>query len=166
MNNTIDSTATVFANTYVKAFATQVTRINDFLANVSDEDLARETAPGRNTGIYLLGHLAASNDGILVLLGASGKLYPQLEKLFLTSPDHSGAAYPTVQELKKYWNDVNAKLQAHFATLTPEEWLTRHTAVSEEDFAKEPHRNKLSIIVSRTTHLSYHLGQLVYLKRK
>jgi hypothetical protein len=48
-------------------------------------------------------------------------------------------------------------------TLSTEDWLSRHTAVSEEDFAKEPHRNKLNILVSRTTHLAGHTGQMVYL---
>ncbi len=36
--------------------------------------------------------------------------------------------------------------------------------VSDEDFEKEPHRNKLNIIVTRTSHLSYHTGQLILLK--
>ena len=37
-------------------------------------------------------------------------------------------------------------------------------ATIEEDFIKEPHRNKLNIILTRTTHLSYHTGQLALLK--
>jgi hypothetical protein len=47
-----------------------------------------------------------------------------------------------------------------------DEWFNKHTAVSAEDFAKEPHRNKLNVIVNRTNHTSYHLGQLVYLVKK
>lgn len=42
----------------------------------------------------------------------------------------------------------------------------KHSAVSEEDFAKEPHRNKLNLLLNRTNHLSYHHGQLVFLKEK
>jgi hypothetical protein len=38
--------------------------------------------------------------------------------------------------------------------------MDRHTAVSEADFALNPSRNKLSILISRTNHQSYHLGQL------
>ncbi len=41
------------------------------------------------------------------------------------------------------------------------EWLQRHAAVSGEDFAKDPLRNRFSILLSRTNHLSYHLGQAV-----
>jgi len=35
----------------------------------------------------------------------------------------------------------------------------RHTAVSEEDFEREPHRNRFTVLLGRTTHLAYHLGQ-------
>jgi hypothetical protein len=37
--------------------------------------------------------------------------------------------------------------------------------VTEEDFANEPHRNRLAILLSRTSHASYHLGQLMFLKK-
>jgi hypothetical protein len=36
------------------------------------------------------------------------------------------------------------------------DWVQRHSAVSEEDFAKDA-----SIPLSRMNHLSYHLGQAV-----
>jgi len=39
------------------------------------------------------------------------------------------------------------------------DWRQRHTAVSEEDFAKDPSRNRFAVLLSRTNHLSYHLGQ-------
>ena len=41
------------------------------------------------------------------------------------------------------------------------DWVQRHSAVSEEDFAKDPSRNRFAILLSRTNHLSYHLGQAV-----
>jgi hypothetical protein len=91
-------------------------------------------------------------------------LYPELSTPFLKSPDKSGHAFPPVSELKSLWKIVNGKLSTHIESLSPSEWLQRHTAVSEEDFAKEPHRNRLNVLISRTTHLSYHYGQLVLLK--
>jgi len=33
--------------------------------------------------------------------------------------------------------------------------------VSEEDFAKEPHRNRFTMLLGRTAHLGFHLGQAV-----
>jgi hypothetical protein len=46
-----------------------------------------------------------------------------------------------------------------FASLSAADWLKKHGAVSEEDFLKEPLRNRLAILLSRTNHLTYHLGQ-------
>ncbi len=126
--------------------------------------MATHTPPARNTGIYPLGHLTAVNDGILPLLGFGPKLHPELEAIFLTNPDKSGLDQPNLETLKSYWKEINAKLTKHMNELSAEDWMKRHTAVSEEDFAKEPHRNKLNIIINRSNHQSYHLGQLAYLK--
>jgi len=142
----------------------QNARLDKLLETLSEEQLKAETAPGRNSGIYLVGHLAAVNDGMLPLLGFGEKLHPELANIFLTNPDKSSLSRPSPDELKNYWKEINAKLSQHINELKPEEWFTRHTAVSEEDFAKEPHRNKLNIIINRTNHQSYHLGQLAYLK--
>jgi len=164
--NETTTDAALFVKTFLKAWETQITRVNEFLESITDEVLLKEIAPGKNSGVYLLGHLTAVNDGILPLLGFGKKLYPQLEQIFVTTPDKSGQEFPTIQELKKYWNDVNEQLIQHFNLLEPEEWLTRHGAVSAEDFAKEPHRNKLNVLIHRITHLGYHLGQLIFLKEK
>jgi hypothetical protein len=43
--------------------------------------------------------------------------------------------------------------------------LQKHTAVSDADFAKEPHRNRLSVVLNRAGHVQYHLGQLVWFKK-
>ncbi len=99
-------------------------------------------------------------------MGFGEKLYPQLGAVFLSNPDKPETTSPTLAELKQYWNTVNAKLSEYIHKLTADEWFDRHTSVSEEDFAKEPHRNKLSVLLNRTTHQSYHVGQLVLLQKK
>lgn len=142
----------------------QNTRVDKLLETLSDDQFAAETAPKRNSGIYLIGHLAAVNDAMLPLLGFGAKLHPELEAVFLTNPDKSGLDKPSLDVLKGYWNEINATLTRHVNAMKASEWFTRHTAVSEEDFAKEPHRNKLNIIINRANHQSYHLGQLAYLK--
>ncbi|MEP7279350.1 MAG: DinB family protein [Bacteroidota bacterium] len=139
-------------------------RVDTILETLSEEQLAADTAPGRNSGIYLIGHLVAVNDAMLPILGFGEKLHPGLDTIFLTNPDKSGLARPSLEDLKKYWKEINEKLTQHINKTTPEEWISRHTTVSEEDFAREPHRNKLNILINRTSHQSYHLGQLVYLK--
>jgi len=134
------------------------------LNSLSDETLQKEIAPNKNRGIYLLGHLIAVHDDMLILLDLGEKLYPQLYEPFLKSPDKTVTEIPSVTELRIFWNNQCEVLKQKFDDLKPEEWLTKHTAVSAEDFAKEPNRNKLNIILTRTTHLAYHTGQLVLLK--
>jgi hypothetical protein len=144
----------------------QISRMNNLLGKLSDEELSAQTAPVRNTGVYLLGHLAAVSDGLFTFLGLGEKLNPAMDDIFLRNPENSGIDKPSIAELKEYWNKVNAVLADKISQIQPDEWFNRHTAVSEEDFAKEPHRNKLNIIINRTNHLSYHLGQLTYLVKK
>lgn len=156
----------LFVKMAVSAWQTQISRMNDLLEKLSDEELQQEVAPGRNTATYLLGHLTATNDHLLPLFGFEESLYPELENIFLSQPDKSGIAKPSVQELRKYWANVNAKLAEHFNKMQPGDWFTKHTAVTEEEFAKEPHRNKLNVLMNRTSHQSYHLGQLNFLVKR
>ena len=162
--NNLTDAKELFIKMAIMAWDTHIDRMNKLLDELTDEQLAAQTATGRNTGIYLLGHLTAVHDRIIPLLGVGERLFPQLEDLFVTSPDKSGLSFPSVTELKKCWNQTNATLAHHFTRMQADDWFTRHSAVSEQDFSKEPHRNKLNILINRTNHLSYHLGQLVYLK--
>lgn len=152
----------LFITMAVSAWKIHNDRLNKLLDKLSDEELAADIAPGRNSGTYLLGHLAAVHDNMLPLLGLSEKLYPQLQEIFETSPDKVHKQ-PSINEIKKYWNDVSVKLNKHLDALNTDEWFTRHTAVSESDFVKEPHRNKLNLLINRTNHLSYHYGQMILL---
>ncbi len=137
---------------------------NKLLNAVNDEQLQREVAPGKNRGIYLLGHLIAVHDSMLVLLNMGEKKYPELSKAFLEEADKVVTEIPSAKDLRSKWNEQKEDMKQKFERLTSDNWFERHTSVSEEDFAKEPHRNKLNILLTRTTHLQYHIGQLVYLK--
>lgn len=140
-------------------------RADHLFNKLSDEELAIETAPGRNTGVYLLGHLTAIHDAMFPILGFGGQQYPDLYEVFVKNPDKSGLEKPATSYLRECWNKVTAELQQHIDATQPDEWFARHNSVSAEDFAKEPYRNKLNIIINRTNHLSTHLGQLNYLVR-
>jgi hypothetical protein len=134
------------------------------LNSLTDAQLQKEIAPGKNRGIYLLGHLIAVHDDMIILLGMGDKLYPGLHTSFIDSPDKAVPEIPSAKELRACWHTQCEVLKQKFETLNPEEWFEKHTAVSAEDFSKEPHRSKLNIILTRTTHLNYHTGQLVLLK--
>ena len=90
---------------------------------------------------------------MLVVVGCT-KLEPQLYSDLTTAN-----AYSTE-------SDINAALTNRFNTMQPGEWFEKHNSISAEDFAKEPHRNKLNVIITRSVHQGYHLGQMAYLKSK
>src|ERR1700719_590889 len=137
-----------------------VERVDKIFSSLPEDELLKEVAPGRNRLIYLWGHLTAIHDAMFPILGLGERLHPGLDAIFVSSPDTTGAQLPPVGELRKYWDEVNAKLLSQFATLSADEWLQRHYAVSEEDYAKDPSRNRLAVLLSRTNHMSYHWGQM------
>jgi hypothetical protein len=92
------------------AWNTHITRTDKLFNDLSDEQLKGEVAPGRNSGIYLLGHLTAVHDALFPLLGLGEKMYPQLENIFIKNPDRSGIEKPVTNDLKEYWHEVNNKL--------------------------------------------------------
>lgn len=147
------------------AWHSRIEAADKLFDSLSDEQLSREIAPGRNRGLYLLGHLTAVHDKMLPLLNFGSQMYPHLDEPFLNKADKTVSDLPSAKELREKWKTVNAKLASHFNKLTPDEWFQRHTSVSEEDFAKEPHRNRLNVVVGRTNHMQYHIGQVALLKK-
>lgn len=154
----------LLVNMTLTSWATQNKYLNNLLDTYSEEQFSKEVAPGKNTGNYLVGHLVAVNDAMLPLLGFGSKHYPEMENVYLKNPDKSGMAKTSIPELKEQLKQINAALDKHFNSLTVEEWFEPHTAVSSEDFAREPHRNKLNVVISRTNHMANHIGQLLLLK--
>lgn len=156
----------LFIKMVISNWELQNARFNKLISKLTDEQLSTATAPDRNTGVWILGHLIAVNDGMIPLLGLGEKLYPELEAPFIGEANKPGVTAPPLAELKQKWEQLNVKLTQYFTALPADEWFTRHNSISPEDFAKEPHRNKLNILINRTNHQSYHLGQLVYLDKK
>lgn len=163
MNNTQNQ---IMVKMVLDSWNSNIQSTNKLLSQLSDEQLMQEVAPGRNRGIYLLGHLAAVNNKMLTLLNLGEEMYPDLTVPFLAKADKEVNEIPSASELRTMWKSINDALDAHFAKLSPENWFEKHTSVSADDFAKEPHRNRLNVIISRSGHLAYHNGQLSFLKTK
>jgi hypothetical protein len=145
----------------LKVWKTQIDRADKLFRSLSSEDVLREIAPGRNRLVYLWGHLTAIHDAMLPLLGLGERLHPEFDVAFVSNPDKSRAGIPSHEQVRHAWNVVNAELWKGFEKMSWSDWVHRHSAVSEEDFAKDASRNRFSILLSRTNHLSYHLGQAV-----
>jgi uncharacterized damage-inducible protein DinB len=147
--------------TVLNSWKLAINRLGKTLSELSDEQLQQHVAPGRNRVFYLLGHLTAMHDRMFPLLGIGDRLHPALDEPYIANPDRVVADPLSTTELRRVWSEVNNRLTAALERFTPEEWLEKHTAVSEEDFAKDPGRNRLAVVLSRTNHMSYHLGQII-----
>ncbi len=159
MNNT-----RILIDGALHAWKTNVDRTSKFFLALSDEQLQEEIAPGRNRAVYLLGHHTAINDMLLPLLRVGPRLHAELDVTFVVNPDGSQPITVSTSELKQFWTEVNDSLWQEMKKLSPEDWLERHGSVSEEDFAHEPHRNRHSVLLSRTSHLAYHFGQAILIR--
>jgi hypothetical protein len=157
--HTAMTTEAALIDSALRMWKLNVDRADKFFGALSETQLLREIAPGRNRLIYLWGHLAAVSDAMIPLLGFGRRLHPELDPMFLSNPDRSQPELLSGAALKQVWDEINESLWSDFSRLSPAEWTQRHTAVSEEDFRGEPHRNRFTILVGRTAHLASHLGQ-------
>ncbi len=152
---------TFFVSTALSSWKQVIVQIDKILAPFGDEDLQCEIAPGKNRIYYLIGHLTAVHDRMFPLLRLGERSHSEFDEEFITKPDRSFAEDGvSAADLRTAWSEVNNKLTAAMETLQPEEWLERHNSVSAEDFAKEPLRNRLAVLLSRTNHASFHAGQM------
>ena len=145
----------------LKAWKAQMERADRLFGSLSSEEVLQEIAPGRNRLLYLWGHLTAIHDAMLPLLGLGERLHPELDAAFVSNPDKAHAATSSHEQVREAWNAVNRELGKGIEGMSSSGWLQRHTAVSEEEFAKDTSRNRFAVLLSRTNHLSYHLGQAV-----
>src|SRR5580700_10972226 len=78
-------------------------RANKTLLNLPEDQLLKEVAPGRNRLIYVWGHLTAVHDAMFPILALGERLHPELDAIFISSPDKTRPQLPAVGELRKCW---------------------------------------------------------------
>jgi DinB superfamily len=148
----------------VNAWQVYADRCTKLINGLSDDQLLKEIAPGKNRGIYLVGHLAAVHDMMPEILGFGKRAFPDLQPVFLDAPDRKFEKIPSLSELKQIWTAVHERLKNEFAKMTPEGWFRRHESMTDADYEKDPTRNKLAVLQNRTNHFAYHYGQIILLK--
>ena len=152
------------SNAAVNSWKLVVDRFDSAITALTDEQLQKQVAPGKNRLLYLVGHLTAVHDRLFSLLAVGERLHPELDEIYITNPDRALPDPLFAADLKRAWSEVNGKLTAAFEKLTPQQWLEKHSAVSDEDFAKDPTRNRLAVLMSRTSHAAFHSGQAALIK--
>ena len=150
----------------LRGWKSNVERADKLFGVLSAAELEQEVAPGRNRLIYVWGHLAAVNDALLALLTIGERLHPEFDAMFTSNPDKSVTRTASGPSLKAAWQEIHQKLWDGISKFSAADWAQRHTAVSEEDFEREPHRNRFTVLLGRTAHLAYHVGQATLARLK
>jgi uncharacterized damage-inducible protein DinB len=133
------------------------------LETISEEDFHKPIVPGGNSPSWLLGHLADTDDALFELFGIRNRMFPDLAKIYHHERGTNLSGHLTKEELSSRWKAILNELDSAFKKMNESDWLARHMVVSEEDFKKQPHRNKLNVLLSRVTHKASHLGQIALL---
>ena len=152
------------AHEFYKQWKITIWWINETLKTLSDDDLKKEISPGRNHGVWILGHLIQSEDELSKYLGEGDFMFPENDKLFGQKKKADPvSSYPDVQVLRKQWEEVTAKNDRILSKLTDEQWDEPHVLINgpiEEDYFK----TKGGCIMNWILHQTYHIGQLVLLR--
>jgi uncharacterized damage-inducible protein DinB len=154
----------LFVTTTVASWKQIINRLDERLVPLNDDQLQKQVAPNKNRLFYLLGHLTAVHDRMLPLLGIGDRLHPELDDAYITNPDQTISDPLSATDLKMAWSQVNAAVTSAVEKFSADDWLKKHTAVSDEDFAQNPTRNRLAVFLSRTNHASFHTGQMALTK--
>jgi hypothetical protein len=150
--------------TAVASWKLVINRLDERFAQLNDEQLQKQVAPNKNRIIYLLGHLTAVHDRMLPMLDIGERLHPELDEPYLTNPDRTSADPLSASDLKRAWSEVNSAITSAVTKFSADDWLKKHSAVSDEDFSKDPTRNRLAVFLNRTNHASFHTGQIALAK--
>ena len=127
---------------------------------ISDENFNKPIVENGNSPSWLLGHLVDTDDKLIELFGIGDRLHPELKAIYHHERGTNQSGHLTKSELLSKWKTISAELDKAFKSWSESDWMGRHTAVSEDDFKKEPHRNKLNVMLSRVEHKASHLGQV------
>ncbi len=135
-------------------------RMEKMIESTSSDNFSKAIVPGGNSPSWLFGHLADTDDKLLELFGIRQRMYPELSTIYHHERGANQEGHLSKDELLKKWKAISAELDRAFKAMNESDWHARHVAVTEEDFKKEPHRNKLNVMLSRVTHKASHLGQI------
>jgi hypothetical protein len=139
--------------------------VDMYLDQLTDEELRSDIIPGKNHGVWILGHLVASDDTLSEYLGYGPTLFPETQRYAQGQPmlPVDECKPPTV--LRDEWKQVCAKNEAIYQKLTDAELDEPH-AFLEGDPEKDYFKTKQGVIINWSLHQVHHAGQLALLLAK
>jgi uncharacterized damage-inducible protein DinB len=139
--------------------------VDMYLDELSDEELRSDIIPGKNHGVWVLGHLVASDDTLSEYLGYGPQLFPETQVYAQGSKLMSVENCKPASTLRDEWKQVCGKNEQVYQLLKDEELDQPHAIISgnpEDDYFK----TKQGVIINWTLHQVHHAGQLALLLTK
>lgn len=130
------------------------------LDTLTDEKFNQSIVADGNSPSWIFGHLVDTDDALIELFGIGKRHYPELAEIYHHKGGTNHQHHLTKKELTAQWKEITSTLDRAFKSWSESDWLARHNAVSEEDFKKEPQRNRLNVMLARVSHKASHLGQI------
>jgi hypothetical protein len=139
--------------------------VNMYLDELTDEELRSDIIPGKNHGVWILGHLVASDDTLSEYLGYGPTLFPesQVYSQGNTLLPVDECKSPSV--LRGEWKKVCEKNESIYQTLTDAE-LDQPHAMLQGNPAEDYFKTKQGVIINWSLHQVHHAGQLALLLAK
>lgn len=139
--------------------------VNGVINILSDDEFKSEISPGKNHGVWLLGHLLTSDDDFSMFMGKGPVMFPEYYETFGQGSKLLPAEdYPSVHDLKDAWSKVCEKNRKIYSELTDDELQLPHAMVKDID--KDYFKTKERVIMAWQLHQLYHAGQLGILVAK
>ena len=143
----------------LKTYDRNLAYAHRLVADVPEEKMAVQPAPGMNHPAWVLGHLVVVGDMVAGLLGQGPSAPESWEPIFGNSskPSADASAYPTKAELVAALEENSARLAEIVAATPPE---TFGMPLPKEEYRKHFPTIGDAVMYLLTFHDAVHLGQL------
>ncbi len=136
---------------------------NDLLEGVPADKLLHSPVPGGNHALWIIGHLAVTDDFFADMVDGQGQKLPQrYRELFDlgSTPTANEADYPPVSEIREQFAAARQRLISAYEA-ADEDTLSQPLPQELSNFAP----NKLGLPLTQAWHEGIHTGQLSSIRR-
>lgn len=147
------------AKKFLQQYIMMIEWVNNYIDSLNDKEFEMELSPGKNHGVWILGHLIASDDDFSVYMGNGELLFPEYAEMFGQGSKLLNVSdYPEVSKLRIQWKEVFEKNKKIYENLKDEEFEQIPENMKGE--ALNYFTSKGKIVMAWQLHQMYHGGQL------
>ncbi|MEO8665859.1 MAG: DinB family protein [Ignavibacteria bacterium] len=149
----------ILVKKFLEQYIVMIEWVNLYINALTDKDFEMELSPGKNHGVWILGHMIASDDDFSLMMGKGELLFPEYQELFgQGSKLQPVKNYPAVEQLRKQWNDLFEKNKKIYEDLKDADF--NQPPENTTDANKDFFNTKAKVIMAWQLHQMYHGGQL------